>query len=212
MLFELIELLTISGFRSVYFKNLSNMVEKYKAYKFLEKYDYGVLSTIKEILVIEMYFNEIVNIEPLASLTNLKYLYLDNNNIKTIEVLCSLVNLHELSLSNNEITYIKPLSSLTNLVSLTLNYNNIYSIKPLKKLIGLKDLHISNNNIVDIRPLKKLNLIELNISDNNVDISQLEKLTSLRKLFYNKDELVLKYKNVYYSTLLVDDICVYYME
>jgi Leucine-rich repeat (LRR) protein len=211
MLYELIELLTICGIDNYnYFQNLSKLIKYYEAYTFLEKYDYG--TDVKEIRSISLYFDNIKIVEPLKSLTNLRYLYLDNNDIVDIYPLQKLTNLQELSLSNNQIVNIKPLCFLTNLQELTLNYNSIDSIRCLKKLTALRVLHISNNNIVDIKSLKKLNLVELNIADNSINVFELEKLTSLRKLFYNEEKLIYKYKNVYYSTLLVDDIYVYYMD
>jgi internalin A len=67
--------------------------------------------------------NQISDIKPLQSLTNLTYLSLINNQISDIKPLAFLTKLTRLELYTNQIRDIKPLASLTNLRYLTL-YNN----------------------------------------------------------------------------------------
>ena len=71
--------------------------------------------------------NKISDIKPLASLTNLTVLDLDNNQISDIKPLASLTNLTLLVLRNNQISDIKPLQSLTRLTELRLSGNPIAS-------------------------------------------------------------------------------------
>jgi internalin A len=91
--------------------------------------------------------DQISDIKPLESLTNLTYLDLGDNQISDIKPLQSLINLTELSLHNNKISDIKPLQSLTSLTYLNLNNNRISDIKPLESLTKLTELIVSGNPI-----------------------------------------------------------------
>ena len=91
--------------------------------------------------------DQISDIQPLESLTNLSYLDLTNNKISDIKPLQSLINLTELSLHNNKISDIKPLQSLTSLTYLNLENNQISDIKPLESLTKLTDLYLNGNPI-----------------------------------------------------------------
>ena len=91
--------------------------------------------------------DQISDIKPLESLTNLIYLDLSNNRISDIKPLQSLINLTELSLSDNSISDIKPLQSLTSLTYLNLYNNRISDIKPLESLTKLTELIVRGNPI-----------------------------------------------------------------
>src|ERR687886_385524 len=111
--------------------------------------------------------NQISDIKPLQSLTNLTYLSLINNQINDIKPLASLTNLTRLGLSSNEINDIKPLQSLTKLTRLDLHFNEINDIKPLQSLTNLTELGLYDNQISDIKPLASLtNLIALYLGGN----------------------------------------------
>jgi internalin A len=69
------------------------------------------------------------------------------NEIRDIKPLASLTKLTELHLNNNQISDIKPLASLTNLTHLHLQENQISDIKPLKSLSKLTSLYIEGNPI-----------------------------------------------------------------
>ncbi len=97
--------------------------------------------------------NEISDIKPLVSLTNLKNLSLYNNQIRDIKTLTSLTNLTVLSLGGNKITDIKSLAFLTNLKDLDITINEIIDIKPLKSLTNLTELSLDANKITNIKPL-----------------------------------------------------------
>lgn len=96
---------------------------------------------------LDLFDNQIGDIQPLASLTNLTWLFLSSNQIRDIKPLASLTNLTRLSLSENPIGDIKPLASLTNLRSLDLSRNVIGDIKPLASLTKLTVLSLSGNEI-----------------------------------------------------------------
>src|SRR5919199_1365751 len=100
--------------------------------------------------------NQISDIKPLQSLTNLTYLSLINNQINDIKPLASLTNLTRLGLSSNEINDIKPLQSLTKLTRLDLHFNEINDIKPLQSLTNLIALYLGGNPLApETCPLKR---------------------------------------------------------
>jgi internalin A len=98
---------------------------------------------------LDLYHNNISNLEPLASLKNLTSLDLIGNQISDVTPLAGLSNLTYLALSENRISDVKPLASLTKLTYLSLNHNLITDIKPLISLSNLTDLTLLDNKIVD---------------------------------------------------------------
>jgi len=130
-------------------------------------------------------YNQIIDVGPLALLTNLTRLNLGINQISNIFALSSLTNLTNLDLHGNQIHDISPLKQLTNLKKLKLNDNQIRNISALASLVNLVKLRLGNNQISDISPLAELsNLTKLRLSDNLIsNISPLSLLTNLTKLY-----------------------------
>jgi internalin A len=126
----------------------------------------------------------IVNLKPLASLTNLTSLDLDKNEIIDLKPLASLTNLKILNLRENQIVNLKPLASLTNLTSLNLEQNQIINLKPLASLTNLTSLDLDKNEIIDLKPLANLtNLTSLELDKNEIiEVNSLASLTSLNTL------------------------------
>jgi internalin A len=89
--------------------------------------------------------NKIVDVKPLATLTDLKILLLYGNQIVDVEPLTTLTNLKILNLSYNRIVDMKPLNALSNLETLFLDGNQIIDLKPLIALTNLVDLRLENN-------------------------------------------------------------------
>jgi internalin A len=98
---------------------------------------------------LDLYHNNISNLEPLASFSNLTSLDLIGNRIVDVKPLAGLRNLTYLALSENEISDVKPLAGLNNLTYLSLNQNQITDVKPLASLIKLTDLKLIDNKFVD---------------------------------------------------------------
>ena len=120
--------------------------------------------------------NNIINI--LEKFTNLSKLNLFFNNISNINNLAKFTNLIELDLNSNTISNIDSLANLTNLTKLKLHTNNISNIDSLANLTNLKELYINDNSISNIDQLAILtNLKELYINDNN--ISNIDSLVNL---------------------------------
>ena len=176
------------------------------------------IENFKQLTKLNLNYNHIEDITPLAELTNLKDLHLYINDISNVFPLSTLSDLQSLDLENNNISDISPLQKLENLKSLKLGSNNmtdddIKNIKDLKKLetlyvddIGitnkgleiiadnlenLKTLYLSQNNIDDISSLKKLTKItELSIANNNIsDIKVLGELKNLSGLFIHGNDI-----------------------
>ena len=98
--------------------------------------------------------NNIINI--LEKFTNLSKLNLFFNNISNINNLAKFTNLIELDLNSNTISNIDSLANLTNLTKLKLHTNNISNIDSLANLTNLKELYINDNNISNIDSLVNL--------------------------------------------------------
>lgn len=132
---------------------------------------------------LDLYYNQISDISPLAGLTNLQVLYLYWNLISDISPLAGLTNLQELYLAYNQISDIGPLAGLTNLQDLRLPYNQISDIGPLGGLTNLQELELDWNQISDLSPLTGLNNLQyLDLYYNQ--ISDLGPLVNMNNLEY----------------------------
>ncbi|MEG4440369.1 leucine-rich repeat domain-containing protein [Microcoleus sp. AT9_B4] len=145
-----------------------------------------ILSSSNEL---DLSHNQISDITPLQSLTNLTSLTVCCDRISDITPLQSLTNLTELNLYyNNQVSDITPLQFLTNLTELNLYYNNqISDITALQSLTNLTHLTLFDNQISDITALQSLtNLTSLVLRDNQIsDLTPLQSLTNLTVLCVN---------------------------
>nr|XP_051685727.1 uncharacterized protein LOC127486089 isoform X2 [Oryctolagus cuniculus] len=108
----------------------------------------GIL--FKDVLTLQLDFQNILHIDNLWQFENLRKLQLDNNIIERIEGLENLVHLVWLDLSFNNIEVIKGLDSLVNLEDLSLFNNRISRIDSLDALGKLQVLSLGNNQIDNI--------------------------------------------------------------
>lgn len=152
--------------------------------------------------------NQIVNIGPLASLTNLQELSIGGNRIVDVSPLSRLRNLVDLDLGDNRISDISSLSNLTELTRLDLSGNQIRDIAALSRLGALTYLHLNNNELINLDSLSGLkNLVYLNLSNNHiVDITPLAELTKLWWLDLSGNEIkniqgLAKLENIQYLFL-----------
>ena len=143
--------------------------------------------------------NSILDVSPLAGLTNLALLDLANTGISDLKPLSGLINLTELHLGSswrpanaggfynrNDISDISPLAGLTNLRYLNISGNdNLMDISPLAGLANLGNLSIFFTSISDLTPLAGLvNLTLLRLHDNLIsEIIPLSGLTNLTLLY-----------------------------
>ena len=128
--------------------------------------------------------NSVSDISPLADLTNLEFLILEDNSISDISPLAGLTNLEFLILSNNTISDISVVAGLTNLTGLSLEGNSVSDISAVARLTNLTSLGLGNNAISDISAVVGLtNLTFLGLDNNAIsDISAVAGLTNLRFL------------------------------
>ena len=125
--------------------------------------------------------NSVSDISPLADLTNLEFLILEDNSISDISPLAGLTNLEFLILSNNTISDISVVAGLTNLTGLSLEGNSVSDISAVARLTNLTSLGLGNNAISDISAVVGLtNLTFLGLDNNAIsDISAVAGLTNL---------------------------------
>ena len=111
---------------------------------------------------------QITDLSPLAGLTSLKTLELQNTGASNLSPLSSLTGLTELRIANPDVSDLTPLSSLTELTTLYLDDGDLFSsaITDLSPLAGLKKLQV-----LCIPPMP-----------NYTDFSCLSGLTELRTL------------------------------
>lgn len=107
-------------------------------------------------------------------------LQLDFQNILRIDNLWQFENLQKLQLNNNIIERIEGLENLTHLVWLDLSFNNIEAIEGLDTLVNLEDLSLSNNRISKMDSLDALVKLQV-LSLGNNQISNLMNVIYLRR-------------------------------
>jgi Leucine-rich repeat (LRR) protein len=173
------------------------------------------LDYCKNLYFLEMGLQDISDISPLASLTKLKRLGLDQNGkICDISPLAELTELEWLNLSDNMIMDISTLQNLSKLKYLNLRYNqNITEISSLNNLRELEELKMANASLTDLFPIVDLtklkvlwftncgisdigclwklsNVINLKISWSNVeDISSLSNMKKLEWVALEKNNI-----------------------
>ncbi|TKC53127.1 hypothetical protein EI555_006625 [Monodon monoceros] len=125
----------------------------------------GIL--FKDVLSLQLDFQNILRIDNLWQFENLRKLQLDNNIIEKIEGLENLTRLVWLDLSFNNIEAIEGLDTLVNLEDLSLFNNRISKIDSLDALVKLQVLSLGNNqignmmNIIYLRRFKDLRTLSL---------------------------------------------------
>ena len=155
--------------------------------------DVSPLAALTNLEDLSLAINQVVDLSPLAGLTNLKILRLHDNQIVDVGPLAGLTNLEKLELARNKIVDVSPLATLTKLERLGLHNNKIVDISPLVALTNLKSLVLNHNQIADLSPLTELNYLEmLALSGNKiVDVGSLSALTYLLKsLYLNNNDIV----------------------
>jgi len=150
--------------------------------------DITPLAHLKQLQELRLDINQITDIDVFSKLTNIKTLGVRHNKIKDLSVLSHLTNLRELEIGVNQITDINVLRHLTQLEVFTLERNTVRDITPLTNLTNLRVLKLFGNQVSDIGPLVSLqNLQSLDLgkredrqTDNN--ITDFSVLTKLPQL------------------------------
>ena len=157
------------------------------------------LSGLDKLTKLRIATRSVTSLEPLKSLTRLKTLYLQDgtgaNEISNITPLSTLSNLEDLSIGvTDSVTSLEPLKSLTRLKNLFIWGSGKFSdLSPLNGR-DLNELRISKytgNNLSQLknfRNLTNLELVDENLSDVS-DLQNLTNLTSLRITSYKKTDI-----------------------
>lgn len=109
--------------------------------------------------------NQIEDLSPISSMSELEYLDVRSNKIKHLPNLSKVSKLKFLDLASNHINKISELKKTAKLQYLNLNDNQISELNDLSFLEDLKYLSLGSNPIADIgalKPPKKLKLLDLN--------------------------------------------------
>ncbi len=138
--------------------------------------------------------NAIGNLTPLAGLTGLKTLYLDENAVdgQDLSSLSGLKALTYLNISSNSVNSLAHIAGLSKLTHLYAGTNLLTDVYALASLSNLTHLDISANKISAVSMLSQCKkLIELNISNNEIsDILTFSSLTKLEVLNFSHNKVV----------------------
>ena len=146
-------------------------------------------------LNIQLGFNEITDISPLAGLkdSQLSALGLYHNRISDLSPLAELTQIEWLNFSSNpEIPDLSPISDLTNLKGLWMtDVKGISSLSAIAKLVNLETFLIWGSPISDISVLENFTRMEiLDICGSKVsDFSVLGKLRNLKELYLAENNI-----------------------
>lgn len=125
----------------------------------------------------------VTDFSPVAGLSRLQNLALQNCGIRDIRFLSELTQLRDINLNNNSITDLTPLAGLTKLERLGLAENHIRDISPLENMTNLFDVALDGNEISDISTLGGLtHLNQAGLSENR--ISDLSPLAGKEELMF----------------------------
>ena len=155
--------------------------------------DLTPLANLTNLTYLALWHNQLVDLTPLANLTNLNILDIHGNQIVDLTPLTNLTNLEELSLWDNQIVDLVPLANLTNLSVLELAFNQIVDLTPLANLTNSNLIHLGliGNQIVDVTPLADLSLLSyLALTRNQIaDLTPLASLTNLNTLGLSNNQI-----------------------
>lgn len=119
---------------------------------------------------------DVDDLAPIAGLTGLTHLIIRNTKITDLQPLADMTNLRYLdAICSHQITDVSALSHLTDLSHLSLSGTSVSDITPLRKLKNLETLILNETKVLDLAPLAELkNLKLLRVSDNVNGIEELQ--------------------------------------
>lgn len=114
------------------------------------------LSSLKNLVILNLELNYISSIPPLYDLSNLEVLNCSCNKLTELPDLDSLKKLQLLKCSFNKLTKLPNLDHLVNLIILECDFNNLTKLPSLDNQTKLEILNISNNNLICLPSFKML--------------------------------------------------------
>jgi Leucine-rich repeat (LRR) protein len=152
----------------------------------------GNLCEVPFLRKLNISFNNILTLDGIDQLPQLRILYAYSCNLDNIMCLQTTSKLEQLFLQDNKISHLVPsFSVLLKLQHLRLDNNKITMIENLQNCSNLKVLDLSRNNISNIEPLNGLqNLSELLLNNNNIkSVGTLRGLPSLKELDLSHNQI-----------------------
>ena len=153
--------------------------------------DLTPLSSLTELTKISFSGNTVTDLTPLASLENLRNLTAINNKIETLEPIANLSNIDYICLDGNKLTSIQETSNWTNLEEISCSNNLIEQIPNLELLQGLERINLSGNKIQSLSQIANLEaLTNLEIDNNGLtSLEGIEKLNNLQILSCSNNQI-----------------------
>jgi hypothetical protein len=136
---------------------------------------------LRNMRILELNGKHLANLEPLAGLTDLQRLSMDDNDITDLSPLADLRELEFLFLTGNRITDLSPLVNLWGLEDVSLAANRVKDVRALAGLQEMKTLNLSENRIESVKPLSGLQRLQMLGLQSN-DLKVLNDLTDLPRL------------------------------
>lgn len=153
--------------------------------------DLSPLSSLTELTKISFSGNTVTDLTPLASLENLRNLTAINNNIETLEPIANLSNIDYICLDGNKLISIQEISNWTNLEEISFSNNLIEQIPNLEQLQSLEKINLSGNKIQSLSQIANIEaLTNLEIDNNELTaLEGLEKLNNLQILSCSNNQI-----------------------
>jgi hypothetical protein len=125
------------------------------------------LVDLSNLHTLELGYNPISDISPIAALTSLRICWLDHTQVSDMSAIGGLPYLRFLVARNSRVSDVSPLANAASLTSLSLGSNQITDIGPLSALTNLRELYVRDNQIADVSPLDGLHhLRDVDVRDN----------------------------------------------
>jgi Leucine-rich repeat (LRR) protein len=133
---------------------------------------------------LDLEFNQVSDLSPLAGLRALQALFLANNRLSSAGALAGLTNLTALAADNNSLHDVSWLAGLSRLTSLGLMFNPVGNSTAYAGLTNLTDLHLNGTGLSDVSWLRNMpKLLSLGVGDNSLtNASPVAGLTRLQFL------------------------------
>lgn len=149
------------------------------------------LEKCRNLAMIELGGNQIVDLTPLSGLARLQYLDIQSNRVETLEPLRGVPALQYLHAAQNRIVLLGPLTALTNLAALYLGGNRVEDLQPLLALPRLSSLYLERNRIRRLDGIGQLrSLSSLSLAGNRIsELSPLQGLDRLQYLFLESNRI-----------------------
>ena len=153
------------------------------------------LRGLKNLELLRLSHNDIIDISPIEGLTNLKHLFLSHNQIKNIDAVKNLTNLESLDFARNigeeRISDISAITNLTKLKLLGLSDANIPDISVLKNLVNLETFMANDSKIENISVLNNAKNLKILYLDKNkiTDVSVVKDLVELTELYLRNNNI-----------------------